>query len=741
MRHSETTALIGRDEVAEFARATMLRGLYARSLARSIAREGALMAKRSESLRVGYIRLTFASDITGVTVDRRSALVSSDDTLLTAGGGVSAAILARAGDSVRAEMDAHVQAASGRLRLGHTVATSGGSTGAEHILHATTLDFDVENGNRLPLPDDLVGTLYGRILDHAELVGARHVIVPLLGMGAAELDIEEVLAAFTFALIEHAAIPSRLSHVTLALGDRPPSIIETRHLDRWLACTPRLPPLKDLATSCLPSMRGALRQAARQLDVAARVPALLAAVTRGIASLDPTAVAQDMDDSLVDDAIARVRASDLGEGLVVDLETVRQVASLVRLDSADAVALASDLRALHRLAASDLLADPEAAARRRTLDVSVPVTICPRWYALVDAARFAAAFPDVAEAVRTDQEPSLADTSVRGSDATTSVTRLGMLLRKELAPDELAELMADARKLGRRGDDWAILTEHLLELAPDEALDFLPILKLRRLARESRKVGEEEIRVKARCVDVVLGSLDFTVTRPVLGLTQYREQVEARKGDAEREPLRAAAAVMDAAKAMERVVKTLLTFHCRHHFDSDVDALAHARRWLTRSESIQRCSLGKLLDLVVRVDNALECDDTEPGRRYKLLFQQRRLPAPRSLAEHRNVCIHDRKGQRVASEEEVAQATRAFFEMALAWLDHLGAGEHPLFPRIIQIRGEQVDRWGRRTFDALDDRGATERIYSYGRMEVGANYFMHPRSNPVRVFPVLVKAD
>jgi hypothetical protein len=64
----------------------------------------------------------------------------------------------------------------------------------------------------------------------------------------------------------------------------------------------------------------------------------------------------------------------------------------------------------------------------------------------------------------------------------------------------------------------------------------------------------------------------------------------------------------------------------------------------------------------------------------------------------------------------------------------------PLFPRVIRIEQINMDRWGRRTNMAVDDRGDSEKIFTDEILRPGALYFMHPLSNPTRVDPVLVQA-
>jgi O-acetyl-ADP-ribose deacetylase (regulator of RNase III) len=76
---------------------------------------------------------------------------------LSAGGGVSLALLQAAGDpSVRAEMDQHVWGGppnsrnESKLKAGDAVVTSAGKLRAKYLIHAVSLDFDH------PMAEDIV---------------------------------------------------------------------------------------------------------------------------------------------------------------------------------------------------------------------------------------------------------------------------------------------------------------------------------------------------------------------------------------------------------------------------------------------------------------------------------------------------------------------------------------------------------------------------------------------------------
>jgi len=87
---------------------------------------------RQRTYQVGESTLSLEfGDITGSKAD---VLVSSDDSYLTMGGGVSAAIRRAAGQGILLEVAKKIPA-----KLGDVVVTGAGSLPAKHVFHAITI--------------------------------------------------------------------------------------------------------------------------------------------------------------------------------------------------------------------------------------------------------------------------------------------------------------------------------------------------------------------------------------------------------------------------------------------------------------------------------------------------------------------------------------------------------------------------------------------------------------------------
>lgn len=64
--------------------------------------------------------------------------------------------------------------------------------------------------------------------------------------------------------------------------------------------------------------------------------------------------------------------------------------------------------------------------------------------------------------------------------------------------------------------------------------------------------------------------------------------------------------------------------------------------------------------------------------------------------------------------------------------------EQLIYPPVIAVEGQRIDKYGRLTYDCVDDRGRPERIFTALELSSGQEYFFYPVTNPIRVDPILV---
>ncbi len=152
------------------------------------------------------------------------AIVSSDDNYLTAGGGVSKAIIRAAGLShMRDEMQALVwgpdgqqTSASSQLRAGQVVYTTAGALRADYVFHAIVIDHD-----RYQYPDKQLVTTVTK--EAIRLAGALHltsIAFPLLGTGTGNLSTRVAARGMTDALAELVESTRELSSIDLWISSK-----------------------------------------------------------------------------------------------------------------------------------------------------------------------------------------------------------------------------------------------------------------------------------------------------------------------------------------------------------------------------------------------------------------------------------------------------------------------------------------------------------------------------------------
>jgi O-acetyl-ADP-ribose deacetylase (regulator of RNase III) len=154
------------------------------------------------------------------------ALVSSDDTRLSMGGGVSGAILSAAGAALRDEAQKVVP-----LRLGDVAVTSAGDLPARYILHAATVNWDLA----VRPSERTICLAAENVFRRCELLGVRRLAMPALGIGAAQFSADDSARLIVGALAEHATNTTVLEQVVFSLPDAHARISFSEYLQRVLA--------------------------------------------------------------------------------------------------------------------------------------------------------------------------------------------------------------------------------------------------------------------------------------------------------------------------------------------------------------------------------------------------------------------------------------------------------------------------------------------------------------------------
>ncbi len=146
-----------------------------------------------------------------ITRSQAEALVSSDDALLSMGGGVSAAIRRAGGPHVAADASKMVPA-----QAGDVLVSTAGDLPAKYILHAITIGIQ-----RVGLPQDvIVRQTTQRIMDLLPALGCTSVAFPAIGAGVAGIPYETVASEMAGALVSFLLDAPQAYRVDVHLMDR-----------------------------------------------------------------------------------------------------------------------------------------------------------------------------------------------------------------------------------------------------------------------------------------------------------------------------------------------------------------------------------------------------------------------------------------------------------------------------------------------------------------------------------------
>lgn len=332
-----------------------------------------------------------------------------------------------------------------------------------------------------------------------------------------------------------------------------------------------------------------------------------------------------------------------------------------------------------------------------------------------------------------------------GGQANSHVRKLHRLLLDEIPKVSLDEIVDELRAAGYRGDAEMCLLEYCVRME-DPAAFLATELGVRDLRRILKKVSGTTARHDAddrRVATELLEWLGFPRTSQPRGLASVRARLVSTERDvgvASARELRGA--VTEASAQLEFLVQVMLRFLCRAAFRRSPESYFRASGRLAHSQTIDRSSLGKLLELLEALGRDLASDHSPSVRQFNADFEARRLVPSASfrVVQLRNSFAHfDREPEDTSLEEQRRRAA-SFFEEAIRFVDYVGDPNGRVFPIILRIERLTVDRHGRRTIEAVTDDDQLERIFTDEELAPGRIYLMHPLTNPLRVDPILVMA-
>ena len=152
---------------------------------------------------------------------KADVIVSSDDTEISMGGGVSRAILCRGGEAVRADAKKKLPA-----RVGDVVVSSSGNLPQKYIFHCLTKRYgalsardEVREGNT-DIEEYIIRNSIDKCFALLHAMDIRSIAFPCIGEGAAGIPLDKVAAIMAESISKNLSKTHKEYHIELYLYDR-----------------------------------------------------------------------------------------------------------------------------------------------------------------------------------------------------------------------------------------------------------------------------------------------------------------------------------------------------------------------------------------------------------------------------------------------------------------------------------------------------------------------------------------
>lgn len=203
--------------------------------------------------------------------------------------------------------------------------------------------------------------------------------------------------------------------------------------------------------------------------------------------------------------------------------------------------------------------------------------------------------------------------------------------------------------------------------------------------------------------------------------------------------------VASTSQHLELIFLVLLRFICKSVYETSPEPFLKEQGWLQETMSLNKCSLGTLIDLINRLDKKLKNDAKGEGvvaikikaLQGSSLDATKLIPNDlRELASLRNAAGMHWTG--VAGDSKLQETAKFYVNDAIKLLEYYANTTNCVFPTLIKITEIHTDGWGRTIVKAVREQEIEEQIFTSESLDVGRIYMMLPSNNPLRVDPKLV---
>jgi len=725
------------------------------------------------------------ADIGALAKSGRSwlAVVSSDDSYLSHGGGSSRAVWSAADLS-----EDLPQQFSLPIPLASVVTSTAGKLKVGSILHAVTLDLDTRARLDINQLGELFVNLTREIARLARGTEPREILMPLVGAGAAGVPVGAIadqiaiLAAHlqpigvrcTIAVTDDAVAISRRLHAGYGLIDVPIK------LEEWIKISP---PRADARLAFYCRAVGVLLEELAQTgeegqadsatmmkawglvhtklprgekagvpwDALEFIPEVIGfrnLVAHGLPSLKPYVIAANMAESALKGLLWSV---ELGLFAGFDRAKVERQLAQGMGDESGAKRmrfhmLDSRWRPVHHELRESVLRIVETD-RLRTREASLKA---------MPMREIRAVHPDMPSPQRLARRgpvdnrelpvpsiiPEHAPSAVPAPPSSNPARELAKVLAALSAGDR-NYLLRKLDGMEYRGDEDKRLVEYCMRIDPAVILDDLGARTLGEVLHARFGIEAKHTDSLQALRDQLLQQIGFKIPPEPTGpastlaaLKKHHAELSTAGSDAIR------GKVMKGSAQVERTTRDLLRFLCLYLFGKGPEKHFKGQLSGAAVDDFSKATLGTLLHCLEMLAKEIDklgksMDEDKVLKELGGPLSATRL-APEGLVgitKLRNSFAHFEKEQTEHHDKRQAQE---FFRLAEVLLEHWLSANPPIYPTMVVVEEIKLDRWNRRIVTARTDHSQSELIVSDELLKPGEAYFMYPLSNPMRVDPILI---
>jgi hypothetical protein len=324
-----------------------------------------------------------------------------------------------------------------------------------------------------------------------------------------------------------------------------------------------------------------------------------------------------------------------------------------------------------------------------------------------------------------------------------NVELLKDLLQTTLPEGAREHLVERLRKAyGYRGPDDYILCEYCLEEDPLKIL--VQEFRFDDLERVARDFGLElpTVADQHELARVILKDLGFAVPDTPKGIDAALRILRGHQKEfnCARSKEEIVGLAPRTNNELERILHGLIVFYGTVFFGVQFwDVFAE---WNSRFRQ-QRQTLGMKFNILKKMEKEVLRDPTRATKLQELFGGRKYVIGKRELQEcsdvvpFRSALSHFRDKIDSMPLSSAKKWVRPFFTETVDFVDYLHKND--IYPVTVVVAGRYEDAYGRKWVECITDAGHTEKIFTNKPMQRSSEYFMLPRTNPVRIYPILVE--